>query len=52
MIDLGAGDGKVTNQIRKFHSQVFATEASSSMRKILTSETNGGIKILPIGIEP
>lgn len=38
LLDLGAGDGKVTEKMASHFNQVFATEISSQMRKHLTSK--------------
>ena len=45
LIDLGAGDGKVTEKMRPFFAQLFATEVSRPMRALLSSRS---INVLPI----
>ena len=45
MIDLGAGDGKVTQKLAPFFQQIFATETSKPMQKLLKSQN---IHVLPI----
>ena len=45
LIDLGAGDGKVTEKMRPFFAQLFATEVSRPMRTLLSSR---GITVLDI----
>ena len=45
MIDLGAGDGKVTEKLRHSYNQVFATEVSPPMRSLLKAKN---ISVLPI----
>lgn len=38
LIDLGAGDGGVTDQIAPFFSKVYATEVSNTMRNLLSTK--------------
>ena len=45
MIDLGAGDGQVTQKLAPFFQQIFATETSKPMQKLLKSQN---IDVLPI----
>ena len=45
MIDLGAGDGKVTQKMAPFFTQIFATETSRPMQKLLK---NYNITVLPV----
>lgn len=37
MIDLGAGDGKVTSVFKDFFNELFATETSKPMQKLLSA---------------
>ena len=45
MIDLGAGDGKVTQKMAPFFTQVFATETSKPMQRLLKTKN---ITVLPV----
>ena len=45
LIDLGAGDGRVTEKMRPFFARLFATEVSRPMQKLLASKS---INVLPI----
>ena len=45
MIDLGAGDGQVTLKLSDFFHQIYATETSKPMQKLLNAKN---ISVLPI----
>ena len=45
MIDLGAGDGKVTLKFKDFFTEIFATETSKPMQKLLSAKN---ITVVPV----
>ena len=45
MIDLGAGDGNITINFKKMFQDIYATETSKPMQKLLSAKN---ITVLPI----